>query len=138
MQFSLSFHFAFPSLPLCFLRRAGSCTGSQVILELLLNGNAPAAIVLCHTDEIIALGTLQQEVTSAVFRGASTKKCNHCMQICTCNRNQSRATICMVMVCYGYLMLFVWFFLIFLLRTTQAFLCLNVVVNGSTDIKPVF
>ena len=83
-------------------------------------------------------GTLQQEVTSAVFRGASTKKCNHCMQICTCNRNQSRATICMVMVCYGYLMLFVWFFLIFLLRTTQAFLCLNVVVNGSTDIKPVF
>ncbi|WP_459806171.1 aconitase X swivel domain-containing protein, partial [Herbidospora sp. RD11066] len=39
----------------------GSCTGSQVILELLLNGNAPAAIVLCHTDEIIALGAIVAE-----------------------------------------------------------------------------
>ena len=32
-----------------------------MILELLLNGNAPAAIVLCHTDEIIALGAIVAE-----------------------------------------------------------------------------
>ncbi|CAE6926847.1 unnamed protein product [Symbiodinium natans] len=36
----------------------GSCTGSQVILELLLNGNGPAAIVLRDPDEIIALGAV--------------------------------------------------------------------------------
>ncbi|CAE7873946.1 unnamed protein product [Symbiodinium necroappetens] len=39
----------------------GSCTGSQVILELLLNGNGPAAIVLRDPDEIIALGAIVAE-----------------------------------------------------------------------------
>ena len=39
----------------------GSCTGSQVILELLLNGNSPAGIVLCQADEIIALGAIVAE-----------------------------------------------------------------------------
>ena len=39
----------------------GSCTGSQVILELLLAGCAPAAIVLLHTDEIISLGSIVGE-----------------------------------------------------------------------------
>ncbi|CAK9091026.1 Uncharacterized protein MTH_1421, partial [Durusdinium trenchii] len=39
----------------------GSCTGSQVILELLLNGASPAAIVLCQPDEIIALGAIVAE-----------------------------------------------------------------------------
>jgi len=38
----------------------GSCTGSQVILELLLNGTSPAAIV-CQADEIIALGAIVAE-----------------------------------------------------------------------------
>eukprot|EP00438_Fugacium_kawagutii_P013623 Skav229255 [mRNA] locus=scaffold2418:44184:48482:- [translate_table: standard] len=40
----------------------GSCTGSQVILELLLNtSNSPAAIVLSQADEIIALGAIVAE-----------------------------------------------------------------------------
>jgi len=41
-------------------RMIGSCTGSQVILELLLNGTSPAAIV-CQADEIIALGAIVAE-----------------------------------------------------------------------------
>ena len=41
-------------------RMVGSCTGSQVILELLLNGTSPAAIV-CQADEIIALGAIVAE-----------------------------------------------------------------------------
>ena len=41
-------------------RMVGSCTGSQVILELLLNGASPAAIV-CQADEIIALGAIVAE-----------------------------------------------------------------------------
>eukprot|EP00435_Cladocopium_sp_Y103_P026347 s4336_g6.t1 len=55
-----------------------SCTGSQVILELLLNGNAPAAIVLCHTDEIIALGAIVAEelcnkkLPESAFKAMST------------------------------------------------------------------
>ena len=36
----------------------GSCTGSQVILELLLAERAPAAIVLRDPDDIIALGSI--------------------------------------------------------------------------------
>ena len=39
----------------------GSCTGSQVILELLLGDQAPAAIVLRRPDEIIALGVIVAE-----------------------------------------------------------------------------
>jgi hypothetical protein len=36
----------------------GSCTGSQVILELLLAGRAPSAILLRQRDEIICLGVI--------------------------------------------------------------------------------
>lgn len=36
----------------------GSCTGSQVVLELLLNGRAPAAIILKRPDVIVALGVI--------------------------------------------------------------------------------
>lgn len=36
----------------------GSCTGSSVLLELILNGHAPAAIVLCEREEILTLGAL--------------------------------------------------------------------------------
>ncbi|KAL1525499.1 hypothetical protein AB1Y20_020355 [Prymnesium parvum] len=36
----------------------GSCTGSQVLLELLLRGAAPAAIVLARPDDILALGAI--------------------------------------------------------------------------------
>tara|TARA_B110000208_G_scaffold120123_1_gene146782 strand:- start:632 stop:1615 length:984 start_codon:yes stop_codon:yes gene_type:complete len=36
----------------------GSCTGSQVILELVLNGCAPAAIVMAQPDHIVALGVV--------------------------------------------------------------------------------
>ena len=36
----------------------GSCTGSQVILELVLNGCAPAAIVMAQPDHIVALGVI--------------------------------------------------------------------------------
>lgn len=36
----------------------GSCTGSGVLLELILNGHAPAAIVVCEQEEILTLGAL--------------------------------------------------------------------------------
>ena len=36
----------------------GSCTGSQVILELILNGIAPKAMVLRQPDAILALGVI--------------------------------------------------------------------------------
>jgi len=39
----------------------GSCTGSQVILELILNGIAPRAMVLRQPDSILALGALVAE-----------------------------------------------------------------------------
>ena len=39
----------------------GSCTGSSVMLELLLNGPAPAALVLAEPDEILTLGALVAE-----------------------------------------------------------------------------
>ena len=39
----------------------GSCTGSQVILELLLNGIAPAAMLLRQPDAILALGVIVAE-----------------------------------------------------------------------------
>ena len=39
----------------------GSCTGSQVVLELLLRGTAPAAILLRESDEIISLGAIVAE-----------------------------------------------------------------------------
>jgi len=39
----------------------GSCTGSQVVLELLINDKAPAAIVLQHPDVIICTGVLVAE-----------------------------------------------------------------------------
>lgn len=39
----------------------GSCTGSQVVLELILNGTAPAAILLREPDDIIALGAIVAE-----------------------------------------------------------------------------
>lgn len=42
-------------------RGRGSCTGSQVILELLLAGRAPAAVLLEQPDEIIALGVIVAE-----------------------------------------------------------------------------
>ncbi|WP_028238778.1 cis-3-hydroxy-L-proline dehydratase [Stutzerimonas azotifigens] len=40
----------------------GSCTGSSVLLELILNGHAPAALVLAEPDEILTLGVLIAEV----------------------------------------------------------------------------
>jgi predicted aconitase/predicted aconitase with swiveling domain len=39
----------------------GSCTGSSVLLELILAGLAPAAIILREPDEILALGALVAE-----------------------------------------------------------------------------
>ncbi|CAJ1457947.1 unnamed protein product [Effrenium voratum] len=36
----------------------GSCTGSQVLLELLLQEKAPAGLVLQEADEVLALGAL--------------------------------------------------------------------------------
>lgn len=40
----------------------GSCTGSSVMLELILNGHAPAALVLAEADEILSLGVLVAEL----------------------------------------------------------------------------
>lgn len=42
----------------------GSCTGSSVLLELILNGHAPAALVLAQAEEILSLGVL---VARALF-----------------------------------------------------------------------
>jgi cis-L-3-hydroxyproline dehydratase len=39
----------------------GSCTGSGVILELILNGQGPSAIVLEHPEAIITLGVIVAE-----------------------------------------------------------------------------
>ena len=36
----------------------GSCTGSSVLMELISNGHAPAALVLAQADEILTLGVL--------------------------------------------------------------------------------
>ncbi|NBF06203.1 DUF521 domain-containing protein [Pseudomonas sp. Fl5BN2] len=36
----------------------GSCTGSSVLMELISNGHAPAALVLADVDEILTLGVL--------------------------------------------------------------------------------
>ena len=36
----------------------GSCTGSQVVLELILNGIAPRAMLLRQPDAILALGNI--------------------------------------------------------------------------------
>lgn len=45
----------------------GSCTGSVALLELILNGRAPAAIVACESEEILSLGAL---VARALFERA--------------------------------------------------------------------
>jgi len=42
----------------------GSCSGSAVLLELILNGHAPAAIIVCEQEEILTLGAL---VAGSVF-----------------------------------------------------------------------
>lgn len=42
----------------------GSCTGSAVLLELIANGMAPAAIVFCELETILPLGAL---VSDALF-----------------------------------------------------------------------
>jgi predicted aconitase/predicted aconitase with swiveling domain len=42
----------------------GSCSGSGVLLELILNGHAPAAIIVCEKEEILTLGAL---VAALVF-----------------------------------------------------------------------
>lgn len=39
----------------------GSCSGSGVLLELLLNGHGPAALVLARADEILTLGVVVAE-----------------------------------------------------------------------------
>jgi predicted aconitase/predicted aconitase with swiveling domain len=39
----------------------GSCTGSAVLLELIMNGSAPAAIVFCEEETILPLGALVSE-----------------------------------------------------------------------------
>ncbi len=39
----------------------GSCTGSSVLLELILNGAAPAALLFEHAEEILTLGVIVAE-----------------------------------------------------------------------------
>ena len=43
----------------------GSCTGSSVLMELISNGHAPAALVLAEADEILTLGVL---VAQTIFQ----------------------------------------------------------------------
>ncbi|MFK8328735.1 aconitase X [Pseudomonas sp. BJa5] len=40
----------------------GSCTGSSVMMELISNGHAPAALVLAEADEILTLGVLVAQI----------------------------------------------------------------------------
>ncbi|TBW36792.1 DUF521 domain-containing protein [Siculibacillus lacustris] len=40
----------------------GSCTGSGVLMEMILAGRAPAAIVVCEAEEILTLGALVAEL----------------------------------------------------------------------------
>lgn len=40
----------------------GSCTGSSVLMEIILNGHGPAALVLEQPDEILALGAMVAEL----------------------------------------------------------------------------
>ena len=40
----------------------GSCTGSSIVLELLLNGKAPAALILSETDSILLAGVLVAKI----------------------------------------------------------------------------
>ncbi|WP_274427234.1 cis-3-hydroxy-L-proline dehydratase [Chelativorans sp. YIM 93263] len=40
----------------------GSCSGSGVLLELILNGHAPAAVVVCEREQILTLGALVAEL----------------------------------------------------------------------------
>ena len=36
----------------------GSCTGSGVLLDMVLNGHAPAALVFCEPEDVVTLGAL--------------------------------------------------------------------------------
>lgn len=40
----------------------GSCTGSSVLLELILNDRAPAGLIVCEREEILTLGVIIAEV----------------------------------------------------------------------------
>jgi predicted aconitase/predicted aconitase with swiveling domain len=40
----------------------GSCTGSSVLMEIILNGHGPAALVLEQPDEILGLGAIVAEL----------------------------------------------------------------------------
>lgn len=40
----------------------GSCTGSSVLMEIILNGHGPAALVLEQPDEILVLGAIVAEL----------------------------------------------------------------------------
>lgn len=40
----------------------GSCTGSSVLLEVILNGHGPAALILEQPDEILVLGAIVAEL----------------------------------------------------------------------------
>ena len=46
---------------LCIPRGRGSCTGSQVMLEMILNGTGPRSIILQDVDSIIATGVIIAE-----------------------------------------------------------------------------
>jgi len=46
---------------LCLPRGRGSCTGSQVMLELILNSTSPRSIILQDVDSIIATGVIIAE-----------------------------------------------------------------------------
>lgn len=47
-------------------REPGSCSGSGVVLQLMLNGKAPAAFVFSETEEIATLGVVIARVTDGV------------------------------------------------------------------------
>jgi len=65
---------------LCLPSARGSCTASQVLLELVLNGIAPAAIVLRDVDGLACVGAIvAQEILlmAAAPDGADDENCNN-------------------------------------------------------------
>ena len=56
----------------CLPSGRGSCTASQVLLELILNGKAPKAILLRDADGLVAVGAL---IAEEVFGRSTTVVC---------------------------------------------------------------
>ncbi|WP_458526199.1 cis-3-hydroxy-L-proline dehydratase [Onishia taeanensis] len=64
----------------------GSCTGSGVLLELINNGQAPAALVFCESESILTLGALVAKHISGHSIPVVQLDANTFAQFCRCER----------------------------------------------------